>query len=80
MHSQYVCFVPASGTGEVSSVEMYSAHMSMATRQYLQRHKLLDGHGSKSPHNTLYREDSLSHEPGDNILNIKRLKKLPKLI
>ena len=54
--------------------------MSLATRQYLQRHHLLASNGSKAPDNTLCREDSPSQDGHDKILNIKRLKELPKLI
>ncbi len=54
--------------------------MSMATQQYLQRHHLLASNGSKPPHNTLYKEATHTQDSPDNILNIKRLKQLPKLI
>lgn len=76
-------------TGTDSILDTGSAHMSIATKQYLQRHHLLNSDGNRAPSNTVDEggtptgdcEGSTQTAVGsDNILNIRRLKMLPKLI
>ena len=64
------------------------AHMSMATRQYLEKHNLI-----KAPQRTVKEGGAAANRPGDRdegrnnatndterILDVQRLKTLPKLI
>ena len=62
-----ISIFPLPGDGVWSVCDRTLAHMSMATQQYLQRHHLL---GSS-------REE---RNEGENVLDIRRLRTLPKLL
>ena len=93
-HCTYCFFSPAvsvlllsvfSGGGPVLDLDTATAsdktlaHMSMATRQYLEKHNLIR---TSQVASGLKEEDRTTELPsnGERILDVKRLKTLPKLI
>ena len=58
------------------------AHMSMATRQYMEKHNLVRSSQGQAKGRSRDNEEEETNEPNssERILDVQRLKTLPKLI